>query len=76
VDDPSPSASGQPDFEIGTRWTAERVARKRSATVRTATSGDVEWSDELDECEPSAPEGRRWRLRAWLTQSHRKRHLP
>jgi hypothetical protein len=67
VEDPTPTgAPGRADFEIGTRWTAKRVRREGSATVRTATSGAVDRSEELNECEPNAPEGWRWRLRAWL----------
>ena len=54
------------DFEIRATWSAEHVRHSRKAIVQTATQGDVDRSDELSEAQPGRPEGKRWRLRAWL----------
>jgi len=59
------------DLEIGASWRARSVRHHRDADVRTATSGDAKWSEELSEREPEAPEGRRWRLLAWLRDPNR-----
>ena len=63
-DEPQPGARA--DLEVSARWSAGSIRRECDARVRTATSGDVERADELSEAEPSAPERRRWGLRAWL----------
>jgi hypothetical protein len=59
------------DLEASARWRAGSMRREGDARVRTTTSGDVEWSDELSEAEPSAPQGGRWGFRAWLRRPGR-----
>ena len=56
----------RPDFEIGASWRASSAKHHADAKVRKFTAGDAKWSEELSEREPDAPEGRRWRLFAWI----------
>jgi hypothetical protein len=56
----------RPDLEISASWRAGSARRHGDAKVRTLTAGDAKWSEELSEREPDAPEGRRWRLFAWV----------
>lgn len=66
-----PRENAPADVEVGGRWRARRAERHRGARVETRTSGGVE-SEELREGVPDAPEGRRWRMRAWLRDPRRQ----
>ena len=56
----------RPDLEISASWQASSAKRHADSKVRKLTAGDAKWSEELSEREPNAPEGRRWRLFAWV----------
>jgi hypothetical protein len=67
-----PHQEARADLEASAGWRAGSIRREGDARVRTATSGDAEWSDELSEAEPSAPHGGRWGFRAWLRRHGRE----
>jgi hypothetical protein len=51
---------------MSAKWRASGAKSHADAKVRTLTAGDAKWSEELSERVPDAPEGRRWRLLAWV----------